>query len=418
MLDAEGMPIIVHACRCRKEMVALRYADILCTSPDGRGLLKRPEVMCEIIRHSPKTALSILDKFCVSNGTRPSGEWIYDFELSLIDPNPKTYKRSEEICPLQLIVDLELQNILQHRLVTRVLSNKWNGYVKKRFYFFSILYVVFMASFGRFHFEDNLWSKYTVSGFVVVAGFPLVIFELLQIKSSIKHKKMWRDLKCCKAPDYFMHGKNWLDLFVILTGYASIALHLFSYPIPVFDAFVFFIVYIHSLNISIGFPSIGPLVLILQKTLLEDIPKFVLMGTVLVFSFAGPLGILLRHAQEKNELSVDSTFLGQFHSLSLGLLGIFDFEIEATRDAAGILGFGVILTFNIVLVIAFLNMLIAAMSYTFANIYENVESTFRLHRAKYIIDMDDAFDIHHLAWKSSQRVTAFPTNADLQMSAN
>ena len=194
----------------------------------------------------------------------------------------------------------------------------------------------------------------------------------------------------------------------------------------VVDSLAFFLSWMNLLKFSIGFPSIGPLVLILLKMMLHDVPKFTVLAVILIIAFSGVVSLLIQGtiANMPNMVGVQFEnitleeidtilFQDRLQLMALNFLGAEDLDFDQVSRFIGVGGVITMSLFVVVLVIAFLNMLIAAMAYTFASIYEDSETTFKILRAKSILEMDEVMCLQGVGWVETDRITSFPSDAEI-----
>ena len=97
-----------HAARVRNRLVAEYLISVMANTYDGMKAFRDVNLLNCLIECIPSSASLVFDKFSVSNGTRPTGEWIFDHHVGLLEPDPKIWNRR---------IKSPLRTLLLYRLV-------------------------------------------------------------------------------------------------------------------------------------------------------------------------------------------------------------------------------------------------------------------------------------------------------------
>jgi hypothetical protein len=138
----------------------------------------------------------------IKNALHPEADHAYgeDEDLALVDtriintPIPRDFSE-DSISLLDTIQNLESDEILKSKVITKILDRKWALYGKKFYLVQLVLYICLMLSLiliFTFGFED----QFTVPALILTGLF--LLYEFLQL--------------CVQKLDYFKDIINWIDM--------------------------------------------------------------------------------------------------------------------------------------------------------------------------------------------------------------
>ncbi|XP_021271181.1 transient receptor potential cation channel subfamily V member 2-like isoform X1 [Numida meleagris] len=291
--------------------------------------------------------------------------------------------------------------------LNKLLQQKWETFASKRFYFSFISYLSFMIIFTAIAYYQPLRVKpsfpveFTAGGFLWVSGLIIILLGgvYLIFAQSLYLRRRRQSLKTmcsdsCVEILIFIQAFSLL-LSAVLYGASSenyVAVMVFSLLLG----------WVNMLYYTRGFQRIGIYSVMIQKTILRDLLRFLLVYIVFLFGFAAALVTLLGDApslsQNKSVAQLENAgshaMYGGLLSVSLELfkitigMGDLDFHEHARFRYFVML---LLLLFVILTYILLLNMLIALMSETVTDISDNSKSVWKLQRAIAILEIEKAW---------------------------
>uniref|UniRef100_A0A8B9GF98 Transient receptor potential cation channel subfamily V member 2 n=1 Tax=Amazona collaria TaxID=241587 RepID=A0A8B9GF98_9PSIT len=274
--------------------------------------------------------------------------------------------------------------------LNKLLQQKWETFASKRFYFSFVSYLSFMIIFTAIAYYQPLRVKpsfpveFTAGGFLWVSGLIIILLGGIYLIFA----QVWGSYV------YFIQAFSLL-LSAVLYGASSenyVAVMVFSLLLG----------WVNMLYYTRGFQRTGIYSVMIQKTILRDLLRFLLVYMIFLFGFAAALVTLMGDApsvsQNKSLAHLESTgnhaMYGGLLSVSLELfkitigMGDLDFQEHARFRYFVML---LLLLFVILTYILLLNMLIALMSETVTDISSYSKSVWKLQRAIAILEIEKAW---------------------------
>ncbi|XP_061219556.1 transient receptor potential cation channel subfamily V member 2 isoform X1 [Neopsephotus bourkii] len=291
--------------------------------------------------------------------------------------------------------------------LNKLLQQKWETFASKRFYFSFVSYLSFMIIFTAIAYYQPLRVKpsfpveFTAGGFLWVSGLIIILLGgiYLIFAQSLYLRRRRQSLKTmcsdsCIEILIFIQAFSLL-LSAVLYGASSenyVAVMVFSLLLG----------WVNMLYYTRGFQRTGIYSVMIQKTILRDLLRFLLVYMIFLFGFAAALVTLMGDApsvsQNKSLAHLESTgnhaMYGGLLSVSLELfkitigMGDLDFQEHARFRYFVML---LLLLFVILTYVLLLNMLIALMSETVTDISSYSKSVWKLQRAIAILEIEKAW---------------------------
>nr|XP_013809347.1 PREDICTED: transient receptor potential cation channel subfamily V member 2-like isoform X3 [Apteryx mantelli mantelli] len=291
--------------------------------------------------------------------------------------------------------------------LNKLLQHKWETFASKRFYFSFISYLSFMIIFTAIAYYQPLRVKssfpveFTAGGFLWVSGLIIILLGgiYLIFAQSLYLRRRRQSLKTmcsdsCIEILIFIQAFSLL-LSAVLYGASSenyVAVMVFSLLLG----------WVNMLYYTRGFQRTGIYSVMIQKTILRDLLRFLLVYMIFLFGFAAALVTLMGEApvvsQNKSVAQMEDAgnhaMYGGLFSVSLELfkitigMGDLEFQEHARFKYFAML---LLLLFVILTYILLLNMLIALMSETVTHISDNSKSVWKLQRAIAILEIEKAW---------------------------
>ncbi|KAM6402853.1 transient receptor potential cation channel subfamily V member 2-like isoform 2-T2 [Rhynochetos jubatus] len=291
--------------------------------------------------------------------------------------------------------------------LNKLLQQKWETFASKRFYFSFVSYLSFMIIFTAIAYYQPLRVKpsfpveFTAGGFLWVSGLIIILLGgiYLIFAQSLYLRRRRQSLKTmcsdsCIEILIFIQAFSLL-LSAVLYGASSenyVAVMVFSLLLG----------WVNTLYYTRGFQRTGIYSVMIQKTILRDLLRFLLVYMIFLFGFAAALVTLMGDApsvsQNKSLAQMESAgshaMYGGLLSVSLELfkitigMGDLDFQEHARFRYFVML---LLLLFVILTYILLLNMLIALMSNTVTDISKHSKSVWKLQRAIAILEIEKAW---------------------------
>ncbi|XP_074869372.1 transient receptor potential cation channel subfamily V member 2-like isoform X2 [Carettochelys insculpta] len=335
--------------------------------------------------------------------SRKFTEWTYGpvhislYDLSSVDSYEKNSvleilaESSDTPNRYKMVVLEPLNKLLQH---------KWDSFAARRFYFSFFCYFMFMVIFTvvAYHrplqlqapFPAELTAISFLQIIVFLGGFYLTVVQILYFV------RRWRNLK-----NIFSDGC--IEIFLLLQAVsllvsAVLYIMLSEDYVPTM-VFSLLLGWVNMLYYTRGFQWTGIYCVMIQKTILRDLLRFLMVYVIFLFGFAAALVTLTGDApmasQNKSVTQEDddkglvsysgllSTSLELF-KFTIGM-GELEFQERMKFKYFVIL---LLLLFVILTYILLLNMLIALMSETVTNVSGYSKSVWKLQRAIAILEIE------------------------------
>uniref|UniRef100_A0A8C2Z116 Transient receptor potential cation channel, subfamily V, member 1 n=1 Tax=Cyclopterus lumpus TaxID=8103 RepID=A0A8C2Z116_CYCLU len=297
--------------------------------------------------------------------------------------------------------------MLQMEPLSRLLEEKWNKFGGRMFFINFLFYLLYLIVFTLVAYNKKFGElpyplKHTTAGYLYVSG-QLVIALANCYFFVIGLKRKRPKLQTLLIDGYydilfFVQGV----LFLITAG-----LYLFgNQQYLSFLVLCLALSWVNMLYFSRGDKHMGVYSIMIQKMILSDIMRFLLVYIVFLFGFSAAVVTLLKEPIVKNTtvtrqgrlfgpLGPDEECVKPyFRSISYTTLQLFKFtigmgEMEFTQEHESTVVFFVLLISYIILTyILLLNMLIALMNRTVEKTTEESTSIWKLQRAITILEME------------------------------
>ncbi|XP_043387116.1 transient receptor potential cation channel subfamily V member 2 isoform X2 [Chelonia mydas] len=291
--------------------------------------------------------------------------------------------------------------------LNKLLQHKWDSFAARRFYLSFFSYFIFMAIFTvlAYHRPLQLQSlfptEFTAISFLQLTG-QIVVFLggfYLIIAQGLYFSRRWRNLK-----NVFSDGC--IEVFLLLQA-ISLLLSAVLYIVGSEDyvpmmVFSLLLGWVNMLYYTRGFQWTGIYCVMIQKTILRDLLRFLMVYVIFLFGFAAALVTLTGHAPPTSQnKSVTQEDGDKGHVVYSGLLStsleLFKFTIgmgdlefqEQVKFKYFVLL--LLLLFVILTYILLLNMLIALMSETVTSVSGYSKSVWKLQRAISILEIEKSW---------------------------
>uniref|UniRef100_A0A8C0ELZ4 Transient receptor potential cation channel subfamily V member 2 n=1 Tax=Bubo bubo TaxID=30461 RepID=A0A8C0ELZ4_BUBBB len=293
--------------------------------------------------------------------------------------------------------------------LNKLLQQKWETFASKRFYFSFVSYLSFMIIFTAiayyqplrvkvgpifFYLERPEWMELSLKGAAWLLLLPLPVLSVLDFFCFNLAAFISITVSFILFLSSFIQAFSLL-LSAVLYGASSenyVAVMVFSLLLG----------WVNMLYYTRGFQRTGIYSVMIQKTILRDLLRFLLVYMIFLFGFAAALVTLMGDApsasQNKSLAQLESAgshaMYGGLLSVSLELfkitigMGDLDFQEHARFRYFVML---LLLLFVILTYILLLNMLIALMSETVTDISGYSKSVWKLQRAIAILEIEKAW---------------------------
>ncbi|XP_056415171.1 transient receptor potential cation channel subfamily V member 1-like [Hyla sarda] len=310
--------------------------------------------------------------------------------------------------------DSVLENIVfkskaynRHKMIVleplnHLLQEKWDSFAGKIFYVKFILYIVYMSIFTAtayhrplegqppFPLQGTVKDNARVAGevFIMLGGIYIFICQIIYF---------WKrrpSLQILMMDGYF---EILFFLQAILLLFSGIIYLAGNEVYVAFMVFSLVIGWVDILYYTRGFQQTGIYSVMIQKTILRDMLRFLLVYIVFLFGFAAALVTLIGEAPEKVENSTETSekeAANSYSGLYITSLELFKFtigmgDLEFNENLKFKHFFMFLLILYVVLTyVLLLNMLIALMSETVNKVSSESKNIWKLQRAATILDIE------------------------------
>ncbi|KAJ1185954.1 hypothetical protein NDU88_002740 [Pleurodeles waltl] len=344
--------------------------------------------------------------------SRKFTEWVYGplhgslYDLTDVDTHEKTSGKNSVVEIIAFGSDNPKRNrMIVLEPINKLLQEKWEKFGRPIFYIKFLLYIVYMLIFTVVAYNRPLTGKppftpeRTVKGGLRFAGEILVMaggvyLFILQIMYFCRRRP---SLTMLIIDGYFEVLFTLQSVVLLCSGIMYLA-GCEEYIAPLVFSLVFG--WINLLYYTRGFQMTGIYSVMIQKTILRDILRFLMVYIVFLFGFAAALVTLTGEppTEVKNETttaeSEDAGGRGTYGGLYIASLELFKFtigmgDLEFNENLKYKHFFMFLLILYVVLTyVLLLNMLIALMSETVNKISSESESIWKLQRAMTILDIE------------------------------
>ncbi|XP_078536080.1 transient receptor potential cation channel subfamily V member 1-like [Lissotriton helveticus] len=344
--------------------------------------------------------------------SRKFTEWVYGplhgslYDLTDVDTHEKTSGKNSVVEIIAFGSDNPKRNrMIVLEPINKLLQEKWEKFGRPIFYIKFLLYIVYMLIFSVVAYNRPLTGKppfapeRTAKGGLRFAGKILVIAGGLYL-FILQIIYFWRrrpSLTMLLIDGYFEVLFTLQSSVLLCSGIMYLA-GCEEYVAPLVFSLVFG--WINLLYYTRGFQMTGIYSVMIQKTILRDIVRFLMVYVVFLFGFAAALVTLTGEppAEANNvttaEGSEDPEGRGTYSGLYIASLELFKFtigmgDLEFNENLKFKHFFMFLLILYVVLTyVLLLNMLIALMSETVNKISSESESIWKLQRAMTILDIE------------------------------
>nr|XP_006138753.1 transient receptor potential cation channel subfamily V member 2 isoform X1 [Pelodiscus sinensis]XP_025035075.1 transient receptor potential cation channel subfamily V member 2 isoform X1 [Pelodiscus sinensis] len=291
--------------------------------------------------------------------------------------------------------------------LNQLLQHKWDSFAARRFYLSFFSYFIFMVIFTvlAYHRPLQLQSpfpaEFTALAFLQLVGQIIVFLGgfYLIIAQTLYFVRRWRSLK-------HVFSDGCIEVFLLLQAF-SLLLSAVLYLVPS-EVYVPTMVlslllgWVNMLYYTRGFQWTGIYCVMIQKTILRDLLRFLMVYGIFLFGFAAALVTLTREAPPASQNTTvaqedDDKGGGAYRGLLSTSLELFKFTIgmgdlefqEHVKFKYFVLL--MLLLFVILTYILLLNMLIALMSETVTNVSGDSKSIWKLQRAIAILEIEKSW---------------------------
>ena len=132
------------------------------------------------------------------------------------------------------------------------------------------------------------------------------------------------------------------------------------------------------------------------RRMIADVRNYAIVLLIFLFGFSHSMTILFRHEEVNHSFSTaGGSFVNLFFFIFNLDAGIVLDEENAVRRSVGILLLGL---YETLVVIIFLNLIIAVMTNTYESVMENSKAEWLLQRAKFVVKMEDQITYSVFRW--------------------
>ncbi|NWI15961.1 TRPV2 protein, partial [Crypturellus soui] len=304
--------------------------------------------------------------------------------------------------------------------LNKLLQHKWETFASKRFYFSFISYLSFMIIFTAIAYYQPLRVKpsfpveFTAGGFLWVSGLIIILLGgiYLIFAQSLYLRRRRQSLKTM-CSDSCIEILIFIQAFLLLLSAVLYGASSENYVAVM--VFSLLLGWVNMLYYTRGFQRTGIYSVMIQKTILRDLLRFLLVYMIFLFGFAAGhcllslisvflialvtlMGDAPAVSHNKSVVHLEDignhAMYGGLFSVSLELfkitigMGDLEFQEHARFKYFVML---LLLLFVILTYILLLNMLIALMSETVTDISGDSKSVWKLQRAIAILEIEKAW---------------------------
>uniref|UniRef100_A0A8C3UMZ2 Transient receptor potential cation channel subfamily V member 2 n=1 Tax=Catharus ustulatus TaxID=91951 RepID=A0A8C3UMZ2_CATUS len=393
------LPLSLAACTNQLDVV-----DYLLNNPHQKARLQEQDTQGNTVLHA---------LVMIADDTEENTKFVSTTYVEILKAGVKL----DPTCKLEEIVNYDGLNPLQlaaktgkvenrYKMVVleplnKLLQQKWETFASKRFYFSFVSYLSFMIIFTAIAYYQPLRVKvgapsfpveFTAGGFLWVSGLIIILLGGIYLIFA----------QICRGESvtssYFL--SSFIQAFSLLLSAVLYGASSENYVAVM--VFSLLLGWVNTLYYTRGFQRTGIYSVMIQKTIMRDLLRFLSVYMIFLFGFAAALVTLMGDApsvsQNKSLAHLESSgshaMYGGLLSVSLELfkitigMGDLDFQEHARFRYFVML---LLLLFVILTYILLLNMLIALMSETVTDISGYSKSVWKLQRAIAILEIEKAW---------------------------
>uniref|UniRef100_A0A803VYE8 Transient receptor potential cation channel subfamily V member 3 n=1 Tax=Ficedula albicollis TaxID=59894 RepID=A0A803VYE8_FICAL len=276
-----------------------------------------------------------------------------------------------------------------------LLRMKWKKFARHMFFMsccFYFLYNVTLTLVSYHRPNENEAPPYPLAltrgvGWLQLSGQVMVMLGaiFLAIKESVAIFLLRpSDLQSILSDAWF-HFAFFIQALLVIF---SVFLYLFSYKEHlVCLVLAMALGWANMLYFTRGFQSMGIYSVMIQKVILQDVIKFLVVYIVFLLGFGVALAALIETCQEGGECHSNSSLGPVLMDLFKLTLGLGDLEIQQNSKYP-VLFLLLLITFVVLTFVLLLNMLIALMGETVEDISKESEHIWKLQRARTILEFE------------------------------
>uniref|UniRef100_A0A8U7P9A9 Transient receptor potential cation channel subfamily V member 3 n=1 Tax=Corvus moneduloides TaxID=1196302 RepID=A0A8U7P9A9_CORMO len=276
-----------------------------------------------------------------------------------------------------------------------LLRMKWKKFARHMFFMsccFYFLYNVTLTLVSYHRPNENVAPPYPLAltrgvGWLQLSGQVMVMLGalFLAIKESVAIFLLRpSDLQSILSDAWF-HFAFFIQALLVIF---SVFLYLFSYKEHlVCLVLAMALGWANMLYFTRGFQSMGIYSVMIQKVILQDVIKFLVVYIVFLLGFGVALAALIETCQEGGECHSNSSLGPVLMDLFKLTLGLGDLEIQQNSKYP-VLFLLLLITFVVLTFVLLLNMLIALMGETVEDISKESEHIWKLQRARTILEFE------------------------------
>uniref|UniRef100_A0A8C0UXT3 Transient receptor potential cation channel subfamily V member 3 n=1 Tax=Cyanistes caeruleus TaxID=156563 RepID=A0A8C0UXT3_CYACU len=276
-----------------------------------------------------------------------------------------------------------------------LLRMKWKKFARHMFFMsccFYFLYNVTLTLVSYHRPNENKAPPYPLAltrgvGWLQLSGQVMVMLGaiFLAIKESVAIFLLRpSDLQSILSDAWF-HFAFFIQALLVIF---SVFLYLFSYKEHlVCLVLAMALGWANMLYFTRGFQSMGIYSVMIQKVILQDVIKFLVVYIVFLLGFGVALAALIETCQEGGECRSNSSLGPVLMDLFKLTLGLGDLEIQQNSKYP-VLFLLLLITFVVLTFVLLLNMLIALMGETVEDISKESEHIWKLQRARTILEFE------------------------------
>lgn len=298
-----------------------------------------------------------------------------------------------EATALALIVQsANARDILSHRAIKYVVRAKWKAFGKSMFRReFAAYCTLLVAYFVPTVWADPDWIQLASAFDVGVAlsralSWSCCAYLLLRVERS--------EFLGGSAKNYLSSFWNQLNIVTYVATMATVPLEFVATLMDVRNSMLAFVLVALWLNLLqfLQMSTESGLLIAMMSHMAKDVYRFLLLYAVFLFGFSGAFYILLRGS------TGFETFTNAFLTVFLMLYGQLTFDtFNATTGWIWHASVGLLMVYLLSVVIVLLNILIAMMASTYADVWESAEAEALHSHAQAIIRMEKSLGKHERA---------------------
>ncbi|XP_056416168.1 transient receptor potential cation channel subfamily V member 3-like [Hyla sarda] len=280
-----------------------------------------------------------------------------------------------------------------------LLQMKWNKFAKYMFLMSFLFFLGFNIIFTFLYYRPRgdkgliILNISSTSGFFQICGHAYVIIcsTILIIHEGIAIFRIKPSDLHSVVSDAWYH-------FLFFTHGVLVILSTLTYISGVQEYLMFIVISValgwtNMLYYTRGFQSLGIYSVMIQRVILNDVLKFLLVYILFLFGFGVALASLIEHCTEGDQCSPYSSFRTATMELFKLTIGLGDLEMQQDSKYST-LHMLLLLVYVILTFVLLLNMLIVLMGETVDKISKESENIWKLQRARTILEFEKILRIY------------------------